>query len=346
MTRSSQPTLSMSICLPVYKGSHILANALKSILSQKFTDYEILIGDDNPPEAVTEIRKTRNILESLHDKRIRYFKNKKNLGYPKNVQKIIERAKNDIIFLLGQDDILADDALQITHDAFLLSPQIGAVTRPYFWFEKDITKPIRVCRPPSTHQHTILSIEDEEKMVRWVFSSISQVSGLAMMRRYIDIPCGEHIFTTHMYPFASILKKYSCVFLKDYTVAVGILDSQSRTMSSVYDTSPLETWVEMFHRVYGGEKYRHLRSICIKHIATHYTGLVQLKNFAKPGVLEREIIIMLKYYRPSIFHLKFWAYALLTLFLPRRLLLFMTDNYKRHIGARRVGEIPFTYTHV
>ncbi len=141
--------LSFSICIPIYKGSKVLKKALNSIKKQGFSNYEIIIGDDNPPELKKEIEKTKKIIKFFKFKKLTYIKNKKNLGYPKNLTNIVTYAKNDVIFLLAQDDILSKDALQKTHDAFLLKKNIGAVTRPYFWFEKDIKKPVRAVYPPN-----------------------------------------------------------------------------------------------------------------------------------------------------------------------------------------------------
>ncbi|PIP32286.1 hypothetical protein COX23_05575 [Candidatus Gottesmanbacteria bacterium CG23_combo_of_CG06-09_8_20_14_all_37_19] len=333
--------LSFSICIPVYKGSHLLKNALNSLFKQKFSDYEIIIGDDNPPELKEEIKKTQKIINSFADPRIKYFKNKKNLGYPKNLRKIVSQAKNEVLFLMAQDDILSYNALQLTHDAFFLDKNIGAVTRPYFWFETDIKKPVRAVSPPNSQKDTVFSIFEGKKAISYIFGSVGQLSGLAMRRKFITKPVGTDVFPAHIYPFASILKKHRCVFLKDYTVAVGILDSQARHVSPIYNLSPTETWIKMFKRVYTGKRFEKVRKMGIKHIAMHYTGLVQLKNFGPPGTLTKEIIIHVKYYWPSLFNLKFWFYVLVTILLPRKILLFLSDNFKRIILSKTIPQIEF-----
>lgn len=327
--------------MPIYKGSHVLKNALRSILKESFKNYEIIIGDDNPSELKEEIKKTQKIIESFKDSRIRYYRNGKNLGYPRNLQRIMARAENDVIFLMAQDDILSKDALQLTHDAFFLEKNIGAVTRPYFWFEYDIKKPVRAVTPPDSTKDTIFSIFDGERAIRYIFGSVGQLSGLAMRRKWIEIPPGDDVFPTHIYPFASILKKHKCVFLKEYTVAVGILESQSRHVSSIYTVSPTEAWINMFKAVYKGEKYEKVRKLGIKHIATHYTGLVQLKNFASEGELIREIFILVRYHWRSLFNPKFWVYSFITVFLPKKLLLFLSDNFKRNILSKTLPHIDF-----
>ena len=70
---------SFSICMPIYQGSHLIRNAIESIRKQGFQNYELLIGDDNKPEAKTEIEKTKSIIDSYNEPRIKYTKNKQNL---------------------------------------------------------------------------------------------------------------------------------------------------------------------------------------------------------------------------------------------------------------------------
>jgi glycosyltransferase involved in cell wall biosynthesis len=367
--------LSFSILIPVYKGSHLLRAALESIFKQTIIiktqahfNYEIIIGDDNPPEAKEEIEKTKHLIASFKNKPITYIKNPKNLGYPRNLHNLFQQAKNDIIFLFAQDDILAKDALQITHDAFFLEDNIGAITRPYFWFEKDIYKPVRAVLPPDSNNHIILSLKDCiphvrngwhegtlvgrtssdgirnnncEQTIQAIFGSIGQLSGLAYKREYIDTPVHKDVFTAHMYPFASILKKHNCVFLKDFTVAIGIQDSQSRHIAKIYSKSPTKEWIDMFNTVYAGKEYEYIRTLCIKHMATHYEGLVQLKNYAEPGILEREIGILLHYYWHNICIPKFWFYVVVTILTPKPILRWLTDTYKRYIVSKTIPKIKF-----
>ena len=93
--------LSFSICIPIYKSSHLISDMLKSIFNQEdFDNFEIVIGDDNPPDLKEEIKKTQGIISSFKDSRIKYHKNEKNLGYAVNLQRIVSRARNDVLFLI------------------------------------------------------------------------------------------------------------------------------------------------------------------------------------------------------------------------------------------------------
>lgn len=333
--------LKFSICLPVYKGSHLLKDCLDSIFKQDFQNYEIIIGEDNPLNLIDEIKKTKEIIDSYQSDKIKYIKNRENLGYAGNLRNITAKAEGDVLFLLGQDDILSKDCLQRTHDAFFLDADIGCVTRPYFWFTNNINNPVRAVLPYDGKKDSVISIFDGEREVLKIFESVGQLSGLALKKEFLETPFNDECFVAHIYPFAGILKNHKCVYLKDYTIAVGIKDSQTRSVSSIYDLSPTLSWINMFRNVFSGDKYKMPREWGIKGIATHFVGLVQLKNYAKPGVLFREIKIMIKSRPRNLLNIKFWFYALGTMLIPRNILRKIVDYYKERINSKRIKKISF-----
>ena len=333
----NKKSFSFSICVPVYKSSHLIGTMLRSILEQEnFDNFEIIIGDDNPPELKEEIEKTKKVIASFGDSRIKYYKNEKNLGYAINLQNIVSRASRDILFLMAQDDILAKDALRKTHDAFLLDENVGVVTRPYFWFEKDIKKPVRAVLPYDENKTRVISIFDGKKEFMKIFESVGQLSGLAYRREFLEVPFNDECFPAHIYPFAGILRKHKCVFLKDYTVAIGIMDSQTRSVSSIYDLSPTESWLKMYRTVFAGKEYEKQRKWGEEHILTNFMGLVQLKNYAKSGVLLKEIKILLRERRKNMLDLKFWFFVLGTVLTPRFILIPLVDWYKSNVIASKL----------
>ncbi len=337
-------TYSISICIPLFKGASLLSGLIDNLYHQigfdKF-EIEILIGEDTPPEFTEEIKKTEDILKTLNDPRIKYIKNETNLGYARNLQKITQRAKKDILFLLAQDDILSADALQKTHDAFLLDENIGVVTRPYFWFEDEVTKPVRAVTPYNAKEDSIIDAMTDKKGFMKIFESVGQLSGLAYKRDLIEIPFNDEVFPAHIYPFAGILRKYKCAFLKDYTVAVGIKSSQTRSISSIYDLSPTLSWLKMYRTVFANEQFKTQRKWGEEHILTNYIGLVQLKNYAKRGVLEKEIWILIRERPLNLVSLRFWFFALGTILTPKFLLMRITDIYKSKVNSKFIQSIKF-----
>lgn len=334
---NEKETLIFSICIPVYKGSHILGKALDSIFNQKFDgEFEVIIGEDTPLEFSNEIKKVEELIGEYDSSKIKYIKNQKNLTYAINLQNIVSLASGKYLFLMAQDDVLSPYALQKTYDAFLLDKDIGCVTRPYFWFMDNPNTPVRMITPYNQKKDAIVSVFKKDEFMK-IFESLGQLSGLAYRRDFIEIPFNEECFPAHIYPFAGILRKYKCVFLKDYTVAVGILDSQTRSISSIYDLSPTESWLRMYNTVFAGEEFKQQRKWGVEHICGHnFEGLIQLKSYAKSGVLLKEIKILIKNRPINLLSFKFWVFVLILLLIPRFILIRVIDLYKAKINSRRV----------
>lgn len=330
--------LKFSILMPTYNGANFIHETLSSILSQSFANYEIIISDDNSCDA------TEDVAMSFNDKRINFYKNNSNLGYSKNLREGSKKVGGDIIYLMGQDDILGEDALLNSYKAFKLSEDIGAVTRPYYWFDKDINKPVRAKRQLNPKRDEMVKITDPYQKIIRVFQTLDQLSGLALRRKYMDLDFHEDIFPCHVYPFTSIFKNHPIVFLKDYSVAVRIRSSQSRNVSSIYDKSPLQSWVDMFNNVFYEHHFNKIKNYCIKNfVAVNYVGLVQIKNYTKYKYLWREIWLLLRYRWQNIFSLPFWFFCFGTIIIPPFLLIPLVDWYKNKINSSRLKVIKFKY---
>jgi len=324
--------------MPAYQGSGLIEGTIDSILSQSFTNFELVVVDDNSRD------NTEQLVKGIGDSRIRFFRNETNLGYPKNLEVCRSKATGDIIYLMGQDDILGKDALLNTYKAFMLSDEIGAVTRPYYWFDEDIKKAVRAKDQYDKNNDAVISIKDGQRAVIEVFKTLDQLSGLAYRRKFMDLPFHEDVFPCHIYPFASIFKKHPVVFLKDYNVAVRIRSSQSRNVSSIYEKSPMQSWVEMFNNVFYEEEFQDIKAKCIKNfVAINYVGLIQLRNYAKYRYLLREIWFLIKYRWKNIFSPIFWFFSAGTMVMPRAVLMPLVDYYKSSIKSRFLKDIQFDY---
>ncbi len=342
MNRKKKIDLFFSICIPVYNGESTLEDTLKSILTQSFDNYEIIICDDYSKD------NSKDVIDKIGSSKIKYFRNDKNLGYSPNLEKCRQLSKGDIIYLMGQDDILATDALLNTYNAFKRSDDIGVVTRPYYWFDTDILKPVRAKINLATQgKDVVVRITDPYKKIMTMFATLDQLSGLAYRKKYMDIPFHPDIFPCHVYPFASIFKKHPAVFLKDYNIAVRIASSQTRFVSSIYDKSPLQSWVELFENVYPEDKFKAFRTSMIKNfVATNYVGFVQIKNYAKKGYLLREIRLLVKYRMENLLNPLFWFFSLGTLLIPANILIKLVDWYKKVVNywlLKCTKTIDFSY---
>lgn len=91
----------VSIAIPAYKRK-FLKQAIDSVLKQTYKNIELIIVNDSSPEDLD------TIINSYHDKRIRYFINKINIGSKdpvRNWNKCLEYAKGEYFSLLCDDDV-------------------------------------------------------------------------------------------------------------------------------------------------------------------------------------------------------------------------------------------------
>ena len=89
----------LSVCIPTYDNAEVLTETIKKLLTLKNYEFEIVISDDNPNK-----NETYSKIQLLNDPRIKYFKNKKNLGYDGNLLITIHRAIGKYVFILMDDD--------------------------------------------------------------------------------------------------------------------------------------------------------------------------------------------------------------------------------------------------
>ncbi len=78
----------VSVGVPVYNGEKYLAQALEALLAQTFQDIDIVISDNASTDRTPEI--CRAYQET--DRRIRYFRNPRNIGAALNFNRVVELA--------------------------------------------------------------------------------------------------------------------------------------------------------------------------------------------------------------------------------------------------------------
>ena len=94
-------TSKVSIGMPVYNGALTLDATIKTILSQNFTDFELIISDDCSKDDTQKICERYQQL----DDRIKYFRQDKNFGMPvKNFQFVLDQAQGEYFMFASHDD--------------------------------------------------------------------------------------------------------------------------------------------------------------------------------------------------------------------------------------------------
>ncbi|MBE6404066.1 MAG: glycosyltransferase [Lentisphaerae bacterium] len=103
----------VSVILPAYNTPEkFLRDAIESVLSQTYSEFELLIIDDSTTAPV------ENIVKSYTDERIKYFRNPENLGMAASRNCGLQLARGEFIALLDHDDLWLPEKLQSSLELF------------------------------------------------------------------------------------------------------------------------------------------------------------------------------------------------------------------------------------
>lgn len=101
----------ISVVLPVYNGECHLERSINSILKQDFQDFEFIIINDG------SVDKTREIINSYSDSRIKYIENSSNQGIVRSLNRGLHLSKGKFIARMDSDDLSYPNrfSMQIKH---------------------------------------------------------------------------------------------------------------------------------------------------------------------------------------------------------------------------------------
>jgi glycosyltransferase involved in cell wall biosynthesis len=114
----------VAIGIPTYNRALYLRDAFQNALAQTYEKLEILVVDN----ASTD--RTREILESFADSRIRYVRNAANLGMVGNFNPVLALSTGDYLTCLCDDDWLAPRFVEACLGLFRRYPDLGLVPCP------------------------------------------------------------------------------------------------------------------------------------------------------------------------------------------------------------------------
>ena len=96
----------VSVIMPSYNTAPYIKETIQSVLDQTYTNWELIIVDDCSTD------NTEEVLATINDSRIRYFKNEKNSGAAVSRNKALREAKGQWIAFLDSDDLWMPEKLE------------------------------------------------------------------------------------------------------------------------------------------------------------------------------------------------------------------------------------------
>jgi glycosyltransferase involved in cell wall biosynthesis len=114
----------LTIAIPTYNGARTIARTVASILPELRPGVEVLISDNASTDG------TATIAEEFAGKHpaIRYFRNKTNVGFDRNVDLCLERAAGAFVWILSDDDIICrQGAVDWVLEVIRTNPDVAAI---------------------------------------------------------------------------------------------------------------------------------------------------------------------------------------------------------------------------
>lgn len=111
----------ISVLMPVYNAESYIREAIDSVLTQTFSDFELIIIDDGSTD------KSAHIVHSYNDQRIKLFQNEHNEGIVASLNKGITLANGEYVAIMHADDVSLPERLEMQSSFLDSHPDVSMV---------------------------------------------------------------------------------------------------------------------------------------------------------------------------------------------------------------------------
>ena len=95
--------MKLSIIIPTYNRAHLIKNSILNILEQTYQNTHVIVVDDCSSD------NTQEVVKSINNTRVQYFRNKKNIGVDNTQYHIIKQINTDFFTIVADDDQFIDN---------------------------------------------------------------------------------------------------------------------------------------------------------------------------------------------------------------------------------------------
>ena len=108
----------VSVVMTVFRRTEYLEEAIRSVLSQTFVNFALIVTDDAASE------EARGICDKfMYDARVRYRCNRETLGAPLNIAAAMDEVESALVTIVNDDDVLEPDMLAQLVPPMLADPK-------------------------------------------------------------------------------------------------------------------------------------------------------------------------------------------------------------------------------
>lgn len=127
----------LSICIPSYNRPEGIKRALESVDADKYADeIQIVVCEDYAPKRL-EVRKVVQDFQATSKYAVKYVENEVNLGHGKNWRHCAHEAEGEYLMYIGDDDMVAPNALDKFIEWLHAHSNLGYVCRAYQTLKAD-----------------------------------------------------------------------------------------------------------------------------------------------------------------------------------------------------------------
>ena len=200
----------ISIIMITYNRGLYIRKAIESVLKQSYKDWELIIIDDCSTDDTAEI------IKSINDERIKYFRNEINLGISKSRNRALSLCKGEFVAVLDSDDFWIQNEKLVKQFDFLKSNKNCAVVGTSAVVFDENEQKIR---------ELIVPLGDE-KIRKSILIKNPFVHSSVLMVRHVVLECGGYFETMEVGEdyklWLEIGKKYKMANLRDLTTGYRV----------------------------------------------------------------------------------------------------------------------------
>jgi glycosyltransferase involved in cell wall biosynthesis len=231
--RNAMPKV--SVVIPVYNSDKYIEETLDSVLSQTYTDFEVIVVDDGSEDKTPSIVKQYQV---KYPEKVKLIQ--KENGGPASARNMgIKVARGEFIAFNDSDDLWLPSKLEKQLEYFNSDPQVGLVYSKYTSFKGD--KELRT-KPEGGHSGWIFT--------KLLSKSIIQASTMIVKRECLDAvgTFDESFSLADEYDMSlRIAKKFQCYFVDKALTRYRVHDTNASKNNLLFDKENLKIYKKIYN---------------------------------------------------------------------------------------------------
>lgn len=299
--------MKVTVLLNCYNAENFISDAIQSVINQSYKNWELIIWDDCSEDG------TLKKIKEFKDKRIKIFKNKKNLGLGKSRILAQKKIKNKYVAILDADDKFKKRKLEEYIKCFIKDENLGLIASDY----------------------QVIDVDGKKK--KYINKSLDKIRKNLKTENILDFFCFNNFFahSTVMYnkKFAKKVGWYSkkLEYSQDYDLTVKILKNFKvkylKKKLSFYRVSENNmSSIKSLRNLRAKEKISILRNIK-KHL--HLNEKQKKLNFNATVISEIDLMLSSMKDTMLIKLIKIFHHLLIN---PKKIIIFFNFSFKKFLG--------------